>query len=212
MLQRIKADRHDLLEAKEGLEGFPTEVQLQIRKQERNRSAFESERVLISPKPCLDKLRILYGCTYVVETGGDGNGNGGKSADGTTGSCAVFSLDTETGVSDTGGKEGSVGSVDEPSGGTVKFSEEDKEKGKGSRLGKVTMGTNGTLEFGNVGGTVDLLFTGTGDFVRVAGTKVDVGVETVESDVGGKVGVVACEEGRVCQRGLFVVRVGRVEK
>lgn len=154
----------------------------------------------------------MYDCTYVVEAGGEGNDNGGKSADGTTGSCAVFSLDTEIGVGDTSGKEGSVCSVDEPSGGTVKFSEEDKEKGKGSRLCKVTMRTNGTLEFGNVCGTVDLFFTRTGDFVRIAGTKVDVGVETVGNDVGGKIGVVACEEGRVCQRGLFVVRVGRVEK
>lgn len=64
-------------------------------------------------------------------------------------------------MSDTSGEQGGVGGVNERSGGTVEFSEEDEEEGEGGRFGKVAVGTNGTLQLGKVGGAVDLLVTGT---------------------------------------------------
>lgn len=144
----------------------------------------------------------LAGYTYVVKTGTDGNSEGDDGANGTTDSSRGFGLDAEVGVSDTGGEQGGVGGVDERSGGTVEFSKEDEEEGKGSGFGEVAVGTDSTLKLGNLGGAVDLLVTRTVHLVRIAGAKVNVGVESVDDDVGRKVRVVASKEGRVCQRGL----------
>lgn len=105
-------------------------------------------------------------------------------------------------MGDTGGEKGGVGGVDERSGSTVELSKEDEEEGKGSRLGEVAVGTDGTLKLADLGGGVDLLVTRTVDLVGIARAKVDVGVDSVNNDVGREVGVVAGKEGRVCQRGL----------
>lgn len=146
------------------------------------------------------RYRCVY--TYVVETGADGDGKGNESANGTAGSSPILGLNTDAAVGDTSGEEGGVGGVDERGGGSVEFSEEDEEEGEGSRLGEVAVGTNGTLELGKLGGAVDLLVTRTVDAVGLAGAEVDVGVESVDDDVGREVRVVAGEEGRVRQGGL----------
>lgn len=105
-------------------------------------------------------------------------------------------------MSDTSGEEGGVGGVDERSRGTVEFSEEDEEEGEGGGFGEVAVGTNSALELGDVGGGVGLLVTRSVDLVGIVGTEVDVGVESVDDNVGREVRVVAGKKGRVCQGGL----------
>lgn len=142
--------------------------------------------------------------TYVVDTGADGDSESNDSADGATDGSRVLSLDADVGVSYAGGKEGGVGGVNERSGGAVELGEEDEEEGKGSGLGEVGVGTNGALELGDIGGVVGLLLAGAVDLVRVGGSEVDVGVESVDDDVGREVRVVAGEERRVRERGLTI--------
>ena len=144
--------------------------------------------------------------TYVVETSAKSDDKGNDGSNGTTDGSSVFSLNAQSTMSDTSGEQGSIGGVNERSRGTVKFSKEDKEESEGGGFGKVSMSTNGALKLSNVVGAVGLLSARTVDFVRFTGTEVDVGVESVHDDVGGEVGVVSCEEGRVRQRGLFVVQ------
>ena len=142
--------------------------------------------------------------TYVVETGTDCDSESDGGANGASDGTRVFGLDSDVGVGDTSGEEGSVGGVNERGRGTVEFGKEDEEEGEGSGFGKVGVGTNGTLKLGNVGGAVGLLLTRTLDRVRFARAKQDVGVESVDDDVAGKVAVVAGEESRVRQRGLIL--------
>lgn len=142
--------------------------------------------------------------TYVVDTGADGDSESDDGTDGTADGSRVFGLDTNVGVSYAGGEEGGVGGVNERGGGAVEFSEEDKEEGEGGRLGEVGMGTNGALELGDIGGVVGLLLAGAVDLVRVGGSEVDVGVESVDDDVGREVRVVTGEERRVRERGLTI--------
>lgn len=150
--------------------------------------------------------------TYVVETGTNGNSDGSESAETTTRSSGVFSLDTQAGVSDTSDEQSGVGGVDERSRGTVQFSEEDEEESEGSRLGEVAVGTNGALKLSDIGGVGNLLLARTSNLVGIGGAKVDVGVETLNNDVSRKVGVVSCEEGRVCQGGLSRRKSKKVER
>lgn len=142
--------------------------------------------------------------TYVVETGTDGNSEGDDGTDGTTDGGRIVGLDAQVGVSDTSGEESSVGGMDERSGSTVELSKEDEEESEGSRLGEVAVGTNGAVELGELGRGVGLLAAGTVNNLGITRAEIDVRVEAVGGDVGGEVGVVTGEEGRVRQGGLWV--------
>ena len=133
------------------------------------------------------RMQHRIGYTYVVETSTNGDSKGNEGADGTTNGSRVFSLDTKVGVRDTSVKQGGVRSVDERSRGTVEFSKEDEEECEGGRFGEVAVGANSTLKLSKFSGAVDLLVTRAEHLVRVARSKVDVGVESVDDDVGREV-------------------------
>lgn len=140
--------------------------------------------------------------THVVSTGTQGNGEGSDGTDRSANAEGVNCSDSNLSVGDTGDEERSVGGVGEVSGCTVEFSEEDEEEGKGGSLGEVSVGSDGTLQTLLVLGVLGRsLVLAVADGASLTRAEHDARLDTVRDDVGGQVGVVACEEGRVGQRG-----------
>lgn len=147
-------------------------------------------------------LRLPLRDTHVVSTGTQGNSEGSDGTDWSANAEGVSGSDSDLSVGNTCDEEGGVGSVGEVSGCTVEFSEEDEEKGKGSSLGEVSVGSDGALQtllvLGVLGGSLVLAVT---DGASLTRAEHDARLDAVGDDVGGQVGVVACEQSRVGQRG-----------
>ena len=126
--------------------------------------------------------------THVVQSGGSSNEQRGHRTNRSAHTERIIRRDTDRAVCDTGEEEGGEGTMDEGSGRTVELGEEDEEKGKGSRLGKVGVCSDGPLELGLINGVgSSSLVLGVTDRASLAIAEHDARLHTQGNHIGGQV-------------------------